>query len=1410
MKIHRKGLKRFISLILLSICLIMIIVQPLIFGLGAVDQEKSKDISNKNGRTLSQITVDPLTHSGKNFVDNSPNRIKKEIDLIIREKAIGEQQGQGGGSHTIYDLANITFSKTLNTSNTASSETRDDSATVSVPNGFRNDSGWFNISSITAKEDWVFYETNLTDPGSGSLNSNTYSKLAMEFQIPYDFANASSVILHFAQQSSPKGIVTIINSTAGGDPDESDRLTTNHTLQGEAFNDWSNALEISMLSTSAPLKKGRSYFILIDVNETDGSNFFNFKRHTDGAVDEGQWYYKSGATWFAESTVGLHYDILLKIEFLPVEQNPSNDWVAKTTYSANNLNITYITNGTQLQNFEWFNMNLNQGTTHTFETNVSVAFDLTWIVNVTSISNPLTNTVYYSVNNATIATWWLNFTSVNLSTSYNIRNRTIKIFDLDTGWIGNKIYWNDSTEYTYSTNPSSSWQKNITLSGGEMTVNASQLSDPTNWSIEFNATNYVTNFDISDHSFPYEAYSMETLTLTSTTSSNGNATLTIENPGSQEVYSSSDTSGSPIKNFNWDINSTVDQNTNVNGTYKLQIFWVDNWPNPTRVGLYIRQVDVLINTSLFAPDDLGDWVIGDTIPLSVQYNTTHNNTRIFNANVTYELGWNGSTGLMNLVGDNYTVDIKASKTAQVTYIDIYASLDSTNWYVNWYKRIPLKFTYATSLSDNSTGVLNTRWTESLTLRIDYTNTSSGTWIDSATVQINGSDAQEDAIDKAYYFTFSSDFSFPGITGVGIYTLNLTATRTNHQTNTTMITLTIIEATTDIEANGGALSNDSSAIPISYSETDNDAYTLRLNYYNTINGSTIFVTNPIVQSAFTFDAQRLTNRTWSITLYPDETGSFTITVTFNTANHELARFIFTLQVNPGATALTYSSIPSDLRIDKNMTLVFNWTETGLTPLADANITVLWNTTQVFSTSQVEIIYLGAGSYQLIFYGTYIPVGYLDITVMFGKYGYQNSSHSFSLTLIPYPIWFEAELDEQVTRGSTFVIKITVQKGFLTRSLSQGTLVALANADITLSLTYINLNDEEVTIILTDITDYLGIVEFIINGTITKDILSISEIRVSYDGDATTAADSSIITSDRFPRFLDPEPPFLDMLLRLLPFIIVVFALLALVVGALVVANRRRAAGRQIRTAQAGEVTQNFEQIRSLGSILIRTKSGVPIYSENFLSMEGDGVTLSAMTTAISSFIQDVAQKTYTGTIEGSEFEEMTKAGFNMLARDGEFISIVLLSDVHLGDFIKERLTALQKDLESTLHDELENFFSVEDLDLDIIESLVAKHLYTHILKNMQIDEAQLARKRKQMTSTELKIIDLLKYVPRTAGTDTFFTDSFISEMSRRGIPRADAKGFLMKLSELGILSSISFDELLEKKEADQSDLSDEDT
>ena len=93
------------------------------------------------------------------------------------------------------------------------------------------------------------------------------------------------------------------------------------------------------------------------------------------------------------------------------------------------------------------------------------------------------------------------------------------------------------------------------------------------------------------------------------------------------------------------------------------------------------------------------------------------------------------------------------------------------------------------------------------------------------------------------------------------------------------------------------------------------------------------------------------------------------------------------------------------------------------------------------------------------------------------------------------------------------------------------------------------------------------------------------------------------------------------------------------------------------------------------------------------MEGDGVTLSAMTTAISSFIQDVATKTYRGTVQKSEFEEMTKAGFNMLAREGQFISIVLLGDMPFGEFTKANLRALQEDLENTFHDGYKRLFMV---------------------------------------------------------------------------------------------------------------------
>ncbi|MFX0094899.1 MAG: hypothetical protein ACFFBD_24395, partial [Candidatus Hodarchaeota archaeon] len=344
---------------------------------------------------------------------------------------------------------------------------------------------------------------------------------------------------------------------------------------------------------------------------------------------------------------------------------------------------------------------------------------------------------------------------------------------------------------------------------------------------------------------------------------------------------------------------------------------------------------------------------------------------------------------------------------------------------------------------------------------------------------------------------------------------------------------------------------------------------------------------------------------------------------------------------------------------------------------------------------------------------------------------------------------------------------------------------------LNVTYLTLDGTQKTLILYETTNAAGKIEFVINGTVTAEISEIQMINAAFVGDISALPSNAIIVdSTQIPSF--EAPVGIETVIRaLLPLILIGLAVLIITaVGA-----RRYTASRQVQRAYAAQVMQEFHEIKALGYVLIRTQDGVPLYSENFLSIEADRVILSGMTTAISSFIEDVANKAITGSLEKSEFEEMIKSGFNMLARDGDFTTIVLLSDVPLEDSTKKNVRALQTELESTFQDELENFFSVEDLDLDLIRRLVEKHLYTPILKNIIIKSPQLAQKVQLFTPKDRKIINNLKYVPRTMGSDTFFADSFISAMQQRNISRVDAQAFLMKLNRLGLLSAMTYEELL---------------
>ncbi|MFX0093559.1 MAG: hypothetical protein ACFFBD_17540 [Candidatus Hodarchaeota archaeon] len=670
------------------------------------------------------------------------------------------------------------------------------------------------------------------------------------------------------------------------------------------------------------------------------------------------------------------------------------------------------------------------------------------------------------------------------------------------------------------------------------------------------------------------------------------------------------------------------------------------------------------------------------------------------------------------------------------------------------------------------------------------------------------------------------FQFNGsLLAAGLYSLQINWTRYGYINQSITLTFNVTFLPTDLRIPSGqpnVLGTSSMTVNYSY------PFVFALSYYDlnrsmsiedfnyVIIGNLVLLESNSSGAFFLFNGSLLSLDSFNVSITFSKNGCITQIFTYQFIVQTMTtNLIIDKVVVANQTNLIYQTITNVIRPDQNLAVYFNWTDSNQIPVEFATILVHWNETQTFtggSTGQLIINYLGNGQYLLFFQGNQISDAFYNISVEFVKYGYQNSSFNFNLTLIPYIVWLEAEIPASVLHGSDLIFKATISRSSESSYSQTKAGEGISDVTILLNITYISLDGTQKTLMLTNTSNDLGEVIFVINGITTAEINVITEILVYYD-DITYGLGSLNIEMSQFPLFVDPP---LVAFTRLLPLIVLILAILAMVIIGLVLESRYDTNFRETRIIsvpralepqetrisritsirkpilelQEVKELRNLKDLQSLRFILIRTKDGLSIYSENFQTIKGDEVTPSAIAAAISSFIQDITQKTQVEPDKSPEFDEMTKEGFNLLAREGKFTSIIVLSDMPLSRVTKENLRSLQKDLEATLHDELENVQSVEDLDLDLIEFLVEKHLFMAIFKNIQINEAQIVQKIKLFTPTERKIIELLNYVPRIAGTDFFTAESFLLEMKRREIPKAEGRTFLMKLNQLGLLSSLS--------------------
>ncbi|MFX1283032.1 MAG: hypothetical protein ACFFB5_05220, partial [Promethearchaeota archaeon] len=783
-----------------------------IFSDFGISQEKDDSIKDSLQNTLVHIPKLMKQKSSNPELDSyvSGNNHSEISELDSNNKltsnfAIGSQNGVGGGNYIVNDSLNLTNSEAIAISNTiASPETRQDDFTITVPNGFTNRSGIFNITNVKAEFDVRAIE----DDESLSLyvdsddGGNGWYEVAMQFNVTEDYVNLSSLYVRIVSEQVgfdvPSGELLLVNSSwdsvnSRWKPNGTEVLST---ISLGTSTGWT--IPPLTFSENITLRGDRNYFIILNDTTPAGNNaYWKWGVQRDltsvggDSIDEGAFYYKwlthAEDSW-TYGTSANQLDLNLVISVLPVEKS-GGDYFQKTYSDPTEIELLYNTSvdETNLTRFNWFEWNATSDNIHRFRTNTSVSFDLAWIINLTSVNNPLTVSASYLTTNNTVTHWNLTFSTDSVTTSYSIRNRTITINGLENDWNGTAIYLDGTLEY--NSTPSGGFNTSITYSNqsSAMIINTSTLAIATDWIASFDAPNYLLNITLSREgnvlSLPYRTFIMNDYNLTFKVGETGNLTYWIDYPNESKVLQKTniDDIHTTITDL-WEINKTLDQTTNINGTYSLQGFWENN--EKTKVGTFTRTLDLLINTSLTVYGDI-QVVIGQLFNVTAYYTSIHNDSQVKNAKIFCESNWTNNV-YMNQVNENYynasfdTNDRSAGQNGTVTITTMFP------WFVNWTKQVSVSFIGPTSIEArdavNNTLLINgtstyyrkysASYSDNFSIIVCYYDEKTTTFLNVITDPLVESDGSILVYKKKDPISYNWTFEFNG-SAVGSFLINIT-------------------------------------------------------------------------------------------------------------------------------------------------------------------------------------------------------------------------------------------------------------------------------------------------------------------------------------------------------------------------------------------------------------------------------------------------------------------------------------------------------------------------------------------------------------------------------------------------------------------------------------------------------------
>ncbi|MHA1996232.1 MAG: hypothetical protein ACW97Z_16995, partial [Candidatus Hodarchaeales archaeon] len=925
------------------------------------------------------------------------------------------QIGNGEGNYQIQDSLIKINSTSYDTQNSIiQGNPTEHNTSFSTDNSLTNfslNSQDFYISNVSAKEDWRLIENEIADVDP--RNSLTYIEVAQEFEINDNYANITKVEVYIKyidlskDGQYPQGSVSIFNDSSG----EPDTLLGTSALE-EKFGDPPLDLGIPVgpawpiYSFPEPISvtKGSYWLVLNDTGNQSAGYWEWYSQDDQTNEDAGDMLAKGnhGDSWVVNPFP--QGDILSTIRVLSTDQNGNN-----LTYSSpNEISMTYNTSDGNYE-LSSFLFKANDTSIHNLYTNTSVSFTLQSIENFSFSSFIITPNITYHVHNGSDSLWNLSFSTTFIDTVNIIRNRTISINGIPTDWNGSNIYWNNSSTPEYAdltNNVNVTWDGDpdhkYTSGNTTMVINASILSSSVTWYVCFNASNYISDFHLERNSLPLSlpisANVTDTLNLLySVEESEGNASFWIEyNPISTQILTNTNISYSDkIVSYSWDVNSTLDQHKNINGTYDLQAFWINLDKN--KVGTSIRKIDLFINTSFDVQTDT-EMIIGEPLTISAFYKSIHNETDVKNARIWCDASWPSAIDtFMNQISadQSYNATFDTSGITPGTLGNI-TVITYVSWFTNWTKIVHINFVENATLAINPPNLV-LEWRENISLRLDY-HTIIGTPILNALVQVNGSYAYyNDSISAYSYKLNSTDF-----TGVGSYTdIPVTVIHSDYLSRQLNFSFIIIPGTTNLTGmvNGEYCLNKTEFL-IPFANGSADTLDFNLQYFHTQTNDNLTSIEPYIESLIPHISSLMeVDTSWTLTFNPNQTGRFVINITFSLTNYRPVLFILNLNIEEAQTEIQINFVNA---LEVYYSEFFEFSAFFLNTDWDENITFSnYESIEINDETHLQFLNRTEEFYWFRFSATQISLGLHTIQVSFSHPQFETGIISVVFTVVEMP-------------------------------------------------------------------------------------------------------------------------------------------------------------------------------------------------------------------------------------------------------------------------------------------------------------------------------------------------------------------------------------------------------------------------